>query len=285
MKKSLKIIASVATSTLIVLLSPIAVQAASGTSPADVVREVDTATGPFYGLANPSIIMPAHTGQSVEISGTEAGAHLSITPELGGNNSAAQVGGTTVIGDSSNSVAIRPLSHGVQLMNVFTRADQNITAYQVSLPAGETLQLDPLGGVLVVLNGKWVGRFSAPWAVDAVNRTLPTAYTVTNNTITQTVNTTGAQFPIIADPHYTWGIVTGTVYFNKSETAHAAADSAFIAGIGYFAPPPFDALLVASAGYYALFASNAVIDHKCLEVKSTGLAYEYSGSRGDGYCM
>ncbi len=268
-----------------VLMTPIEVEASSGTSPTDVVREVDTAAGSYSGVANPYITVPDHTGQSVEINGTEPGAHLSITPGLSGNNSAALIGGTTVIGEGSDSVAIRPLLQGVQLMSVFSRADQNTTTYRVSLPAGETLQLDSLGGVLVVSNGKWVGRFSAPWALDASKRSLPTRYSITNSTITQTVDTTGAQFPIVADPHYTWGIVTGTVYFNKSETSHAAANSAFVAALGYFAPPPFDALLVASAGYYSWVAASAVINNKCLEVKSTGLAYQYSGTQGDGYCV
>ena len=155
----------------------------------------------------------------------------------------------------------------------------------MSLPKDRTLQLDALGGVLVIQNGKWVGRFSAPWAVDAVNRSLPTSYSITSNTITQTVDTTGAQFPVVADPHYTWGIITGTVYFNKTETAHAAVDSTFLAAIGYFAPPPFNVLLGLYSVYYSAVAANAVIDHKCLKVKSDTLAFEYSGTQGDGYCQ
>ncbi len=209
---------------------------------------------------------------------------MSITPELNGTGLATFIGGTTVVSDASNSVAIQPLTHGVRLMSVFMNRAQNSTTYGVSLPVGETLQLDALGGVLVIQNGKWVGRFSAPWALDANNRSLPTSYSITSNTITQTVDTTGAQFPVVADPHYTWGIITGTVYFNKSETAKAGANLNFLIAIALLAPPPFDVLLAIHAAYFSYIAQMAGIDNKCLAVNSIGYAYEYSGTQGDGYC-
>jgi hypothetical protein len=50
------------------------------------------------------------------------------------------------------------------------------------------------------------------------------------------------------DAHYTWGVVTGTVYFNTSTAALAIARG------------------------------------KCVKVKSTGVVGMYGGSQGDGYC-
>jgi len=285
MKNLLKLVVASVGAIMILALTPLVAGAATSSVPSDTVRAVEKAVGPFTGTANSFVTLPQHAGQPVLLSGTEAGANLSITPELNGAGLATLIRGTTVVSDASSSLAIQPLAHGVRLMSVYTSKAQNSTTYGVSLPVGEMLQLDALGGVLVIQNGKWVGRFSAPWAVDANNRSLLTSYSITSNTITQTVDTTGAQFPVVADPHYTWGIITGTVYFNKNETAKAAASWQYIAAIGAFAPPPFDVILVASASYYSLIATYAGIDNKCLEVKSDGLAYEYSGTQGDGYCQ
>lgn len=87
--------------------------------------------------------------------------------------------------------------------------------------AGHKMEADPLGGVLVINNatGKFDGRISAPWAYDATGKALPTSFTISGDTITQHVDATGAVFPVVADPHYTWGWISGTVYFNKTETA------------------------------------------------------------------
>ncbi|MFE0461409.1 hypothetical protein ACFW1A_19390 [Kitasatospora sp. NPDC058965] len=145
---------------------------------------------------------------------------------------------------------------------------------------------DPLGGVLLVdrATGRADGRISAPWAYDADGRALPTSFTVDGDTVTQHVDTRGAAFPVVADPHYTWGWITGTVYFNKSETAHMAANAGFAAGIFAFAPAPFNLIGAAVAGNISRVAWNASSDGKCVKVKSLVPVFpasEYSG----GYCQ
>lgn len=284
MKKLLKLIAASVGAIMVLALTPVVAGAATSSVPNDTVRAVEQAVGPYTEEANPSVALPQRTGQPVRLSGTEAGANLTITPELNGTSLATRIGGTTVVSDDSNSVAIQPLTHGVRLMSVFSSKARNSTTYKVQLPSAETLQLDPLGGVLVIQNGKWVGRFNAPWALDAANRSLPTSYSITSNTITQTVDTTGAQFPVVADPHYTWGIITGTVYFNKSETAQAGASATFITAIAAFAPPPFNIILVVYAASISYTAQMAGIHNKCLAVNNLGFSSEYSGTQGDGYC-
>ncbi|WP_458243745.1 hypothetical protein [Streptomyces sp. MAI_2237] len=83
---------------------------------------------------------------------------------------------------------------------------------------------------------------------------------------------------MVADPKWTWGIISGTVYFNKRETAHLAANSAFVGVLFAAAPPPFDAYGILNAANISRVAWNATSDHKCVEVKvPTFLPYEYSG--------
>jgi hypothetical protein len=257
--------------------------AASGST----IRAVDHATGLTTTSGSRDVTTPRRAGQGVRIAGAGLGADLTITPELHGTSAARTTGDTTVLADSATglNVAIQPLRHAMRMMSVLAnRAAPTTTAYRVSLPAGARLQKDELGGVMLVKNGVMIGRFAAPWAVDASNRSLPTTYTVAGNTITQTVNTSGARFPVVADPHYTWGNITGTVYFNKSETAKIAASAAFVAALGAFAPPPFNIILVASAATISWEATWAMADGKCVKVKSTGAIGEYGGSSGDGYC-
>jgi hypothetical protein len=262
--------------------------AGAAASAGSTLRAVEHATGGVTSTAdNHDVIAPQRTGQGVRIAAGDAGGDLTITPQLHGAATATTTGGTTVLADSATGldVAVQALPHATRMMSVLASpAAPTATAYQVALPEGEKLQQDGLGGVLVVKRGVMVGRFDAPWAVDASNRSLPTAYTVSGDTITQTVDTAGARFPVVADPHYTWGWVTGTVYFNKSETQKIAASAAFVAALGAFAPPPFDVILVASAGSISLEAAWALADGNCVDVKSTGSISEYGGSSGDGYC-
>lgn len=43
-----------------------------------------------------------------------------------------------------------------------------------------------------------------PWALDATGRSLPTYYDIVDGEIIQYVDTTGAAFPVVADPNWAW---------------------------------------------------------------------------------
>lgn len=235
--------------------------------------------------ASEAVTLPERAGEAVQLNGTDAGARLDISPVLTGSRAAVSQGGTTLLSDDARSVGVQSLPNGVRLISVLADSGSpTSTAFAVTLPPDQSLQVDSLGGVLVIQEGVSVGRFSAPWAIDAAGTSLPTSYVLTDDTITQTIDTAGAQFPIVADPHYTWGIITGTVYFNKSETLKIAASTAFIAALGAFAPPPFNVIFVASAATISLLAAWAMADNECISIKTTGQIIQYSGSQGDGYC-
>ncbi len=89
-------------------------------------------------------------------------------------------------------------------------------------------------------------------------------------------------FPVIADPEFTWGYVSGTVYFTKSETASIAYDGAVVidtlTGWLAFTAPAWVVAIVgaAIASYAATLWLWAVFAHlanqrwganKCLKVK------------------
>jgi len=96
--------------------------------------------------------------------------------------------------------------------------------FNVNLPAGATLVSDDAGGydVVTTTSSQVVvgGHFNTPWAKDANGKQLKTHYTLRGNTITQDIDTSGAEYPITADPFFTnnCGWVTCTVYFTRGTT-------------------------------------------------------------------
>lgn len=121
---------------------------------------------------------------------------------------------------------ITSTASGTEASSVITLSDRSTPAdydFAVTPPAGTILQPNDEGGVDVLEvspnGGAYsVGVFEAPWAKDANGKNLPTTYTLSGNTITQHIDASGAAYPVTADPHYTWGIITGTAYYSRWET-------------------------------------------------------------------
>lgn len=169
--------------------------------------------------------------------------------------------------------------------------------FALDLPPGVSLTSDGAGGFDVVAAAGEVGvpvaHLDAPWARDASGVALPTGFTLSGNVLTQWVNTTGAVFPVTADPHYTWGWVSGTAYLNRGETHNVASGgtavaAAVCAGLNAVAGPYAGAGCLAVVGDIVFQANRAWNSGKCVKLKMYGLppvasfggAYVYSG----GYC-
>ncbi|GAX53278.1 hypothetical protein SO3561_04806 [Streptomyces olivochromogenes] len=204
-----------------------------------------------------------------------------------GEKEASSTSGTSVFAgrDDSVSTAAQATTDG-GFRALFTLEDANAPrrqSFKLTLPEGATIRQTAEGGLVVFdASGKIIGGLETPWAKDANGAPVPTAYQVEGDTVTQTVKTdANAAYPIVADPKWTWGIISGTVYFNKKETAHLASNAGFVAVLFAAAPPPFDAYGILNAANISRVAWNASSDGKCVEVKvPTFLPYEYKG----GYC-
>lgn len=70
------------------------------------------------------------------------------------------------------------------------------------------------------------GSLAAPWAVDATGAALPTWYEVTDTGVRQHVDTTGAVFPVVADPSWVWWV--GTIATCVAEVALLFAGGAAV---------------------------------------------------------
>jgi hypothetical protein len=136
-------------------------------------------------------------------------------------------------------------------------------------------------------DGMPAGHFRAPWATDATGREVPTSYRLEGTVLVQTVAHSG-NYPVVADPHYTWGWVTGTAYYDRAETKSLKTYSfALIVAGGLCAAFAWQTAGASCAISAALFsqwqyvASNAHGEGRCVKIKiPTFWAYAYSG----GHC-
>ncbi|WP_049751449.1 hypothetical protein [Acidothermus cellulolyticus] len=167
-------------------------------------------------------------------------------------------------------LARQRIPHGEQDLIILedSTAPTSVT-FTITTP-GETLAPTADGGALVLdSHHQPVAFIAAPWAHDAAGNPIPTTYTITPTSLTQTITPpTTATYPITADPKITWGIITGTIYFNKEETAFIAA---YGLSYGYYQYllailPPTEAIGDLSSTV-TVYAAAAQWLGKCLAIK------------------
>ncbi|KPM06492.1 hypothetical protein QR98_0049690 [Sarcoptes scabiei] len=118
-------------------------------------------------------------------------------------------------------------------------------------------------------------RISQPWAKDRNGNNVRTWFTTDGTTLTQHVDKLDkASYPIIADPRWTWGKISGHVYFSKEETKKVAAGGAGASAVGPFwfaVPPPFGPAIAGwwekNSLHVTETATRAVAGDKCVELK------------------
>lgn len=245
------------------------------------------------------------TGVAVAMFGVGAASAVaeplgpSITPAVRDEAFVERVAGTDVS-------AVAPLAtatiNGVDLSapagRTFRSSDAMIAVLQegqtearFGLPAGVDVAISPEGGgtpgaaVLIDAAGN-VAVLGAPWAKDSRGVSLPTRYSVDEGYLVQTVDVTGAIYPIAADPQvtYSWFHTKKTVRFTKSETSRLAAGGG-LARLVVASVPGLNLVLGVLTG----IAVGAVVLNKCVGITgpNTGpfvpgvaVPFYYSG----GYC-
>jgi hypothetical protein len=164
--------------------------------------------------------------------------------------------------------------------------------FDVNLLAGMSLALEPDGSITVSKENGPVGSFRPPWARDATGRALATRYRVIGRSIEQKIDTSGAVYPVTADPKYTTGYVTGTVYFKKSETKVIASSLTYAtvlcgAAAALVGGPTFAAGCAVAALQMNAQARTAVSRNQCVKLKVLLFPTPvYTGTYlyGGGYC-
>jgi hypothetical protein len=175
-------------------------------------------------------------------------------------------------------LARQRILHGEEDLIMLQDASAPTTVTFILTTPGDTLAPTTDGGALILdSHHQPVAVIAAPWAHDAAGTSIPTAYTITPTTLTQTITPpTTATYPITADPKITWGIITGTIYFNKEETAFIA--ETILAGVDpvyvwqylrvlYALPNPYTKFFAAVVAEIMLDAYAATWQGKCLKIK------------------
>ena len=127
--------------------------------------------------------------------------------------------------DGQTSTIIDPVDTGVRMASVSTDDGHGTQTfdYALGLPAGAGAHLTQTGAVEVTrADGSALVTIAAPWARDAAGTSLPTSYSLDGATLTQTVDTRGAVFPVVADPRIEntgfLGLQGVKIWFTRSET-------------------------------------------------------------------
>jgi hypothetical protein len=164
------------------------------------------------------------------------------------------------------------------------------TEYRFQIDSGTTMQLNDDGSATVFDEGHAVNYFSAPWAVDANGIDLPTHYSVEGDVLVQHIDTTGAAFPVVADPTSECGIGWCSVYFNRTETK-AIADGTAIGGAYIVAGcalvnPIVGAVCTVGVGVLAGTATTFYNDGNCLGINFSPVFgwVPFSEPRGTAHC-
>ncbi len=212
--------------------------------------------------------------------GASLGVRLPGTPtrvEVVGYDGARLMLFEDVAGDTD--VLVQPQNDaGVRVLTVIgSSAAPKSFDYQLELDVGHNLiPLD--GGQVVVVDSESiaVSVIEAPWAFDAAGNSVKTFYSIAGNILTLNVaHDDSTAYPVLADPVFTWGNVSGTVYFSRSETLNISIVGAIPIAV-FLALPNFvtGTFAAISAGVVGWAASAIAQYRTCLKF-SYGISFSW----------
>ena len=202
---------------------------------------------------------PGHHGAEAKV---EAGNKATLTIVEGVDVS------VTPLGNTSRSY-VRP--DGVQALAVLDKGNKAL--FVVDIPSGMTLASDG-GGYKLVAPGPEgdvvLAEIEAPWAVDAKGKQLPTSYSLNpGGVLTQTIDTDGATYPIVADPYLASKWYGVQIRFTLTETRRMALGSSGVAVVAAYVPPPWGQAIAAASGAMSVWSNAALSYNNCVAVNAT----------------
>ncbi len=171
----------------------VAVQVVPGDDPAPVVDPAPASSDPAPAPPDGATA----TTTTTETTTTEATTEPDPAPEAA----------TTTAADPTPTPAPDPApagssAGGVRMMTMLQGPDAPTDyAFPLSIPDGGTIASDGDGGYDILdAAGVKTLHIAAPWARDADQAAVPVSYSLDGTTLTMHIDTTGASFPIVADP-------------------------------------------------------------------------------------
>ena len=174
----------------------------------------------------PPIVSTSSKGEvsGTSPSGTTLGIKLPVTPKV-----ATQVQGATSLSTASSVYSVvNPTTGGIQIsQDMLGPSAPTSYSYKLTLPTGYKLvsrDVGPLKGSIALTTASGstpidqtntIGFINPAWAVDANGKAVPTSYSVSGLTVTQTVNTASVKaWPVVADPTVSFGWVVYIHFFH-----------------------------------------------------------------------
>ena len=170
--------------------------------------------------------LPSETDESLSLMSSGNGDEISLSlPDADLTSSDGAV--SAFEGPVGDSFITQVTAEGtVQVVNIAT-APRDTHSFDIatSIPEGSHWELAASGSLtLLDTLGNTLAATDTPWAIDADGKYLPTSFTLSGDTITQTVDTANAAFPVVSDPSLWW--VIGTSALCAAEIASLAVGAA-----------------------------------------------------------
>lgn len=193
------------------------------------------------------------------------GGDLSVTLGASMNAAVSESGQYATVEDASVTYTVSHPEEGTTRFSAILTNSEDLNP-SWTFDSGTQLLLLDNGSVSVSDGENFLGGIDVPWAVDADGRSLPTRYEISGSTLTQIVDTTGATFPVVADPTVQHFGPYIQVHLNKTESHTAVGGYAACAGILSKSPVPFARALQVACTTVAAIGVSQLAGNKCVSI-------------------
>ena len=231
--------------------------------------------------AGVALALPTDSDDAIEMS--KSGGRV-VMIELPGHSEKAVVteDGAVIYEDVADDtdLIVRPqVDGGVRIITVIDGPEApERFEFEVEIEDDQEMVVGADGSVAILQDDREVVAWiPAAWAYDADGVPVDAGYSVEGSTLNLHVaHRATNNYPVVADPKFTWGWVSGTVYFDKNETRVVAGGMA-VTATGLASLPTGVTQLLASQ-FFALWlwAYAAVYRGICLKIR-WGLTWGWSG--------
>ncbi|MFS0911279.1 hypothetical protein AB3M89_05765 [Microbacterium sp. 179-I 3D2 NHS] len=262
-RRSKQTLAAISVAVLIATLgTPLAAHADPG-DPADVLAEAEAVA---LGAATPADVLPPVLEEDAGEASVSLNA-IDLEVTLGGTDAASTYEADQYAIAESDSVtyAVSFPEEGATRFSALL-ATANYESPHWTFGSGTELLLLDDGSVTVSNGAEFLGGIESPWAIDAQGRSLPTHYEVSGSTLTQVIDTTGAVFPVVADPTVRDYGPYIQVHLNRSETIAAVAGYGVCAGILSKTKHPFGKALGLACTVVSTLGGAVVLSNQCISI-------------------
>jgi hypothetical protein len=262
----------------------------AATSTSDVIlasqATTDSDSAAVVSTGGATVDVPKDPSTGIDVTTSDGTAiNIGIANDDSARDAKTTASGTTVYNDptSSSAVAVQVMTNGVRELFTLNNTDAPTDfSAPLNLPENAGLIANDEGGFDIVTSNAdgpalTQATISTPWATDANGRSLTTSYTLDGTTLTQHIDTTGAVFPVVADPKITWGWTSFTVYYDKRETGIMALEGQVLS----YVPNPWARW---GGRTIATWAAYALATNQCIKIKYYGYAAPWPGYYKGGYC-